>query len=150
MIDAETEVVGACMIDPQAYWRVADMLTADEFASDDCRKLFALIADLRKAGSEADAITIGEAHPGLAATALRIANTQGSSANIRGYAEWVLRKATERRVRAAGQRIAGLRGEDSLAEAQRIIGACVPRSSGAVKSIRDYLRSSILNRNTTA
>ncbi len=142
-IDSEAAVIGACLIDPQAYWRVADILGADDFASDANRALWGAICGLRKAGVDADYVTVGERLPELAGEALRLANATPGSSNVRGYAEWVLQAATERRVQSAGQRIAKLRGADSLAEAQRIMATCQPRAMSAVRPMRDFLRDSV-------
>lgn len=140
---AETEVIGACLIDQSAFWKVADLIDADDFANPTNRELWIAIRDMRRAGAEADFITVGEKFPGLATAAFAIANVTASGASIRGYAEWVLKAAIERRVQAAGKRIATLRGDDALGEAQKILGACQPRAIGAVKPIREYLRESV-------
>lgn len=142
-IDAESSVIGACLVDQQGYWKVADLLSADDFSTDIYRALWIAIAELRKAGKDADFVTVGEKNPELASDALRLANHAAGSAQVRGYAEWVLQAATERRVRLAGHRIAKLAGDDVLGEAQRILGTCAPRSSGAVRPVREYLRESV-------
>lgn len=142
-IDAESAVLGACLIDPQGYWRVADILGADDFASSENRALWEVISDLRRAGEPADFVTVGEKNRALGDLATKLSGASPGSANVRGYAEWVLQAATERRVQAAGQRIAGIRGADALGEAQRIIASCQPRAMSAVKPIRDFLRESV-------
>ena len=143
-IDAEAAVLGGCLIDKQAFWRVADILTADDFADADNRAIWETIAKLSRAGITPDFVTVGEALPSVRMSELAgMANNTPGATNVRGYAEWIIQAATERRVQAAGQRIAKLRGADSVGEAQRIIGACVPRMAGAVKPIREFLRESV-------
>jgi replicative DNA helicase len=141
--DAESAVLGACLIDQQAFWLVADLIGPDDFSGTDNRALWTTIAELRKSGEPADFVTVGEVAPALADKALHLSSNSPGSASVRGYAEWVLQAATERRVQAAGHRIATLRGADAIGEAQRILGACQPRAMSAVKSIRDYLRESV-------
>lgn len=143
-IDAESAVLGGCLIDPQAYWRVADMLVADDFSSTENRAIFETIAKLCRAGVVPDFVTVGEALPGTPMSHLAaLANNTPGASNVRGYAGWITQAATERKVQAAGTRIAKLKGADAVGEAQRIIGSCVPRMAGAVKPIRDFLRESV-------
>jgi replicative DNA helicase len=58
---------------------------------------------------------------------------------VRAYAEIVAARAMERRVVAAGQRIAALRGKDALSEAQRILATCQPRSAGNLRGLRETM-----------
>lgn len=141
--DAEAAVCGALMLDAQAYWRVADVLTADDFHDDRLRDLFGIVAALAKRGVPADAVTVGEQNPDMAAFAAQTANATPGSANVRAYAEIVARDAVARRVRIGGQRIAKLAGDDVLGEAQRILGACAPNQTGSVKPVREFLRESV-------
>jgi replicative DNA helicase len=142
-IDAEAAVLGACLIDGQAYWKIADLIRPDDFSRADYRELWTIIAELVKANVGADFVTVGERNPKLTDLAIELSGSTPSSANVRGYAEWVVQASTERRVQSAGQMIAKLRGADALGEAQRILGSCAPQSSSAVKPVREYLRESI-------
>jgi replicative DNA helicase len=136
----EASVLGACMCDPQAFWKVADVLTAEDFALPANASLWNAIAELRKAGKEADGVTVAELYPSLERHALEVASqAHFAAANVRQYGEMVIAKAVQRRVNAAGQRIAKLAGEDSLGEAQKILATCQPRIVGAVRPIGDYL-----------
>lgn len=140
---AEIAVLGSCLIDPQAYWRVADMIDGADFGKPENRELWEVIAELRKAGKDADAVTVGELNPGLASFAFSVASSSFSSATVRGYAEWILADAVQRRVNSAGLRISKLAGKDSIGEAQRILGTCQPRAMSAVRSIREFARDSM-------
>jgi len=141
--DAEGALLGAVMLAPEAYWKVADIVVADDFASRDMRDLWTECAKLIQRGEAADAVTLGERLPNLAQLTVELATTTPSAANARAYAELVAKRATERRVKAAGSRIANLTGEDLLGEAQRILGACVPRIMGTVRHVADFLRGSL-------
>lgn len=141
--DAEAAVIGAILLAPEAYWKIADLLTPDDFGSRDMRDLWTEAAKLIQKGDAADAVTIGERLPNLAMLAVELATTTPSAANARAYAELVAKRATERRVKAAGSRIANLTGEDLLGEAQRILGACVPKVAGTIRHVADFLRGSL-------
>jgi replicative DNA helicase len=144
VVNAESAVLGACLIDPQAYWRVADILAADDFSTAENRATWEAIGELSRGNVAPDFITVNQANPSLSAdTLLALSNNTASAANVRGYAEWVINAATERRVRSAGQRIANLRGADSLAEAQRIMATCQPRAMSAVRPMRDFVQESV-------
>ena len=142
-VDAEGALLGAVMLAPEAYWKVADVVVADDFASRDMRDLWAECARLIQRGEAADAVTLGERLPNLAQLTIDLATTTPSAANARAYAELIAKRATERRVKAAGSRIANLTGDDLLGEAQRILGACVPRMLGTVRHVADFLRGSL-------
>lgn len=144
-IDAEAAVLGGCLIDPQAYWRVADMLTADDFASAENRAIFGTISKLCRDGVVPDYVTVGESLPSVPMSHLaELANNTPGASNVRGYAGWITQAATERKVQAAGARIAKLKGIDAVGEAQRIIGACAPRMTDGVKPVREFLRESVV------
>lgn len=138
----EHALVGAVMVDAEAYWRVADIVTADDFADTECRELWTVIQDLAGRRQPFDPFTIGDREPKLYQAAIDFSAT-GIAANARAYAEIVGKRATERRVRLAGQRIAKLQGDDVLAEAQRLVGSCVPKSSHAVRRASDFAREAL-------
>lgn len=144
-LHTESAVLGACLCSPQAYWRVADLLTPDDFAGAGHRKLYALITQLAREESPFDAVTIGDAEPRLGQLALELASAEGwRTANVRAYAERVTEAAVARRVKLAGQQIARLDGPDVLGQAQQIMGACLPRHVGQVKHIREFIRASVM------
>lgn len=143
-VDAEAAVIGACLIDPQGYWRVADMLSADDFSTVDYRGIWEAIGRLCREGVVPDFVTVGEAYRAVPMSELlQLANTTPGAANVRGYAKWVLEAAIARRINVAGQRIAKLTGPDTLGEAQRIIASCQPRAMSAVRTIRSFLQDSV-------
>lgn len=139
----ESAVLGACLLDPAAYWRCADLLTADDFAQGGHRRLWGVIADLHREGGAVDSLTVSERDPALSQLAFDLGSGAFSAANARTYAGIVAQRAIERRVIAAGQRIASLRGDDALAEAQRILAACAPRNVAAVRHAREVLGESV-------
>lgn len=144
-MNVETAVLGACLCDPQAYWRVADLLVAADFGEVRHQRLFAAITEAARDSRPFDAVTIAEDNPhGLGQLAIELASSDGwRIANVRAYAEMVASAAVTRRIRLAGQQIARLDGPDVLGQAQQIIGSCLPRHVGEVKHVRDYLRASV-------
>lgn len=142
-MNAEHAVLGACLCNAQAYWRVADLLVPEDFSDGRLGRLYALIRERARTDSAFDGVTIGEIAPSFRETAMDLSSAEGwRIANVRAYAELIAQNAQERRVHAAGAQIAHLRGPDALADAQRILAACAPRHAGSVKHIREYLRES--------
>ena len=140
ILDAESAVLGAMMISPDAFWRIADTLTADDFSSGIHRRLFGCVSAMIRNGDAADAVTVGELHPDLFDDAVSIASAAFSTANVVGYAEAVARAAMERRVVAAGKRIASLSGAEAYADALRILESCAPRVARKAVTLRDAMR----------
>lgn len=146
--DAEHNVIGACLLSDSAYWQVSDLLTAADFASGWCRESWTLIADLRKANQPADAVTIGDLAESRGsdngvnfASIVECANTTPSAANVRAYAEIVASKATERRVRDAGTKIAKLSGDEALIEAQAIMQGVAQVEQGTTQNAKAAMGS---------
>ncbi|MDE2471061.1 MAG: AAA family ATPase, partial [Bradyrhizobium sp.] len=142
-LDAESAVLGAILLDPAAYWRVADLLTAADFTRDVYRSLWTALGSLARSNTPIDAITVGERAPEIATLALELVRDTPSSANAKAYAEIVAKDATTRRVRNAGERIAKLGGDDVLGEAQKLLGSCAPQTLTAIKPARDFMRESV-------
>lgn len=141
--DAEMNVLGGCLLAPQAYWQVADLIDAQDFSRDATRNLWLAIMDTVKSGSDVDVFTVGDRDPRVAVFAAECANATPGVSAIRAYAEVVQRNAITRRLRASGERIARLSGRDALGEAQRIIASCAPKVASAIKPAKDFLRESI-------
>lgn len=142
--DAESAVIACALQDAAAYWRVADIVTVDDFRNPGLRAIWGVIGDQLRKGAPADAVTIGDVSPDLAVLAVDVANnTLASVRNVRNYAELMSRRALDRRVKQAGQRIANLTGEDTLGEAQKILGACVPRTGASIGMLSEFVRKSL-------
>lgn len=142
--DAESAVVACALRDSSAYWRVADLVTPEDFRNTGLRAVWTVIGDQLRKGAPADAVTIGDVAPDLGVLAVDVAShSPGSVQYIRSYAELMSRRALERRVKQAGQRIAQLGGEDVLGEAQRILASCTPRSGASIGMLSDFVRKSL-------
>jgi replicative DNA helicase len=119
---------------------VADLLTADDFAYGPHRRLWTLIAEMAAEGGAIDFVTIGQRDQSLEQLAMELPSETPSWKNARTYGEHVARRAIERRVIAAGQKIAGLRGDAILAEARRLLAECEPRGLSGVRHIKAVVR----------
>lgn len=143
-MNAEAAVLGACLTNPACYWRIADLLVAGDFGDMRMGKLYAAITARANRQEPFDAVSIMDSDAHAGALALDLAASEGwRHANIRAYAEMVARAAVARRVKWAGQQIARLEGDDILGQAQQLIGECLPRHTGEVKHIREYVRASV-------
>lgn len=141
--DAESAVLGGCLLVSEAYWQIADLLAVDDFSRPEYSAMFGAIGDLLRRGVPVDAVTFGEHCPQHAKAAVECASATPGAANIRAYAEIVQRNAVTRRVHAASARIAKLSGPDVMGEAQRILAACAPRMASAIRPAKEYLSQSV-------
>jgi replicative DNA helicase len=133
-LEAEGAVLGALMLSGEAYWKVADLIRAEDFADGDNAALFALIRDLVKEGKPADSVTIGERDESLYGLARDYESQVPSVAAVMAYAGIVRDRAEKRRLRRAGQAIAGC---ESYEAAQALLAAVRPSQSQRVKSAMD-------------
>ena len=58
-VDAERSILGAILLDNQAYYE-ADIITCNDFALDSHQRLFAAIARLMEDGHAVDIVTLAE------------------------------------------------------------------------------------------
>lgn len=104
--EAEQSLLGALLLDNQAFDRVADLVTADDFYADNNRRIFRHIARLIEANQPADTLTVHESieasedrqKTGGPAYLGALAQNTPSALNIRRYAELVRDKALLRDV----------------------------------------------------
>src|SRR5687768_1547082 len=112
-VEAEQSLLGALLIDNQAFDRVADIVAAGDFYRDDHRRIWRHIARLVEASRPADVVTVAESieasedkdKTGGAAHLAALAQNTPSALNVRRYAELVQRKAGRRTLAALGAQI---------------------------------------------
>lgn len=113
-IEAEQSILGGLMLDNQAWDRMGDLVTDNDFYRDEHRRIFRQIRNLLERAKPADVVTVAEALDaagegdqtgGLAYLGELAANTP-SSANIRRYAEIVRERAVLRQLVATADEIA--------------------------------------------
>ena len=123
MTIAEQNVLGAVLLDPPSYWRVADLLSEADFTSEGHRKIWRAFGTLNEQSRPIDVFTVAEVTgwPDRDTYLLTLHSQTPSAANVRAYAEAVKGAATIHRVKAAGGRIAAQGSlEEGLALLNRI------------------------------
>lgn len=143
-LDAERAVLGALMISPAAYHRIADQLREADFYAADHRAIWRCIDRLARAGEPCDAVTVGEmlekeGRGDLLALAVEAQMNTPGAGSVAAYARIVAQHAEHRRVRAAGREIAEI-DADRVAEAPAILAAAQSPASGSLISMRDALK----------
>lgn len=112
-IDAEQSVLGALLIDNNAFGKIADLIADADFYRDDHRRIFRHVFQLIERDELADAVTVGESinasedrdkTGGLSYLAQLISNTP-SAYNVRRYAEIVVEHARRRELQALANEI---------------------------------------------
>ena len=101
-MSAAENVIGGILIGgKEAYWRVADLLTPEDFAAPVLSRLYRLLAEMARAEGSLDVVTAYEEaeRQGIcnSADVVGIAGATMSYANIRGHAEIVKADAMTRR-----------------------------------------------------
>lgn len=132
----EENVLGAILLEPAAYFRVSDILSAEDFTSSANAAMWRAIERLHDAERPVDVFTVSEAMGGADAQRYAIdlaSNTPGSS-NVRAYAESVKAASTKRRVSVAGHAIAA---SGDLEQAQQLIGAIMDKQPGRLMTAKE-------------
>ena len=113
-VEAEQSLLGALLIDNQAFDRVADIVAADDFYRDDHRRIWRHIARLVEASRPADVVTVAESieasedkdKTGGTAYLAALAQNTPSALNVRRYAELVRERSVQRRLAQVATEIA--------------------------------------------
>ena len=114
-IEAEQAVLGGLMLAADAWERVADRISEDDFYRRDHRLIFRAINELTSKDMPCDAVTLGEwfvaqdlaEQVGGMGYVIELANSTPSAANIVAYAEIVHEKSVLRQLIDAGTEITG-------------------------------------------
>jgi replicative DNA helicase len=112
--EAEQSLLGALLLDNQAFERVADLVTADDFYQDDHRRIWRHISKLIEANRPADTLTVNESMEasedrgkyGGAAYIGALAQNTPSAINARRYAELVRERSLQRNLATIGTQLA--------------------------------------------
>lgn len=122
-IEAEQSVIGGLLLDPNRLDEVLEIVQPDDFYNLDHRFIFSAICDMGATGQTVDVITLSERlndigeleRIGGLGYLVELANNTPSAANVKSYAHIVADRAMERRITEAGQRIAELGDDESIA-----------------------------------
>ena len=113
-VEAEQSLLGGLLLDNQAFDKIADLVTADDFYRDDHRRIFRHLSKLIEHAKPADVVTIAESieasedkdRTGGPAYLGSLAQNTPSALNIRRYAELVRERAIQRRLITVATEIA--------------------------------------------
>ncbi len=113
-VEAEQSLLGGVMLDPGAWDRVADVVTANDFYRADHRLIYKALAKLVDRGQELDAVAVGDQlarqnaldDAGGHAYLVEIVEATASAANIRAYAAIVRENSILRQLVEVGGAIA--------------------------------------------
>jgi replicative DNA helicase len=113
-VEAEQSLLGALLIDNQAFDRIADIVAGADFYRDDHRRIWKHIQKLVEASRPADVVTVAESidasedkdKTGGPAYLAALAQNTPSSLNVRRYAELVRERAIQRRLAQVATEIA--------------------------------------------
>src|SRR5882672_4593821 len=140
-VEAEQSMLGALLLDNQAFDRVADLVVGEDFYRDDHRRIWRHIAKLVEANRPADVVTVGESidasedkdKAGGSAYLAALAQNTPSSLNIRRYAELVRERAVQRRLAQVATEIA----ESALAPSGKEVGQLLDEAESKIFQIAE-------------
>jgi replicative DNA helicase len=140
-VEAEQSLLGALLIDNQAFDRVADTVAGEDFYRDDHRRIWRHIARLIEASRPADVVTVAESieasedkdktgGPGYLAA---LAQNTPSALNVRRYAELVRERSVQRRLAQVATEIA----ETALAPTGKDVGQLLDEAESKIFQIAE-------------
>jgi replicative DNA helicase len=140
-VEAEQSLLGALLLDNQAFDRIADLVTAEDFYRDDHRRIWRHVAKLVEAGRPADVVTVAESieasedkdKSGGPAYLAALAQNTPSALNIRRYAELVRERAVQRRLAHVATGIA----ESALAPGGKDVGQLLDEAESKIFQIAE-------------
>jgi len=140
-IEAEQALLGALLINNQAFDRVADLVVGEDFYRDDHRRIWRHIVKLIDGSRPADVVTIAESidasedkdKTGGAAYLAALAQNTPSSINVRRYAELVRERSVQRRLAQVATEIA----ESALALAGKEVGQLLDEAESKIFQIAE-------------
>lgn len=139
--EAEQSVLGALLLDNQAFEKVADLIGAEDFYKDDHRRIWRHISRMVEANREADVLTVSESieasedkdKTGGAAYLGTLAQNVPSALNVRRYAELVRERSVQRRLAQVGAQIA----EQALSPSGVDIGRLLDEAEAKILQISE-------------
>src|SRR5919201_2391967 len=140
-VEAEQSLLGALLLDNQAFDRVADLVSAEDFYRDDHRRIWRHISRLIEAGKPADVVTVSESieasedrdKTGGPAYLGALAQNTPSALNIRRYAELVRERSVQRRLAQVATGIA----EEALNPGGKDVGQLLDEAESKIFQIAE-------------
>ncbi|MSQ49007.1 MAG: replicative DNA helicase [Betaproteobacteria bacterium] len=139
--EAEQSLLGGLLLDNQAFDKIADLVTAEDFYRDDHRRIYRHLAKLIEHGKPADVVTVAESieasedkdRTGGPAYLGALAQNTPSALNIRRYAELVHERSVQRRLIHVATEIA----ESALAPSGKEIGQLLDEAESRILEVGD-------------
>jgi replicative DNA helicase len=140
-VEAEQSLLGALLIDNQAFDRIADLVSGEDFYRDDHRRIWRHIHKLVEHSRPADVVTVAESIEGSedkdktggAAYLAALSQNTPSSLNVRRYAELVRERSVQRRLAQVATEIA----ESALAPSGKEVGQLLDEAESKIFQIAD-------------
>jgi len=140
-VEAEQSLLGALLIDNQAFDRIADLVSGEDFYRDDHRRIWKHIQKLVEASRPADVVTVAESidasedkdKTGGPAYLAALAQNTPSSLNVRRYAELVRERAVQRRLAQVATEIA----ESALAPSGKEVNQLLDEAESKIFQIAE-------------
>jgi replicative DNA helicase len=140
-VEAEQSLLGALLLDNQAFDKVADLVGADDFYRDDHRRIWRHISRLIEASRPADVVTVLESieasedkdRTGGASYLAALAQNTPSALNVRRYAELVRERAVQRRLAQVATEIA----ETALSPTGKDVGQLLDEAESKIFQIAE-------------
>jgi replicative DNA helicase len=138
-VEAEQSLLGGLLLDNQAFDRIADLVSAQDFYRDDHRRIYRHIVKLIEAARPADVVTVSESieasedkdKTGGPAYLGALAQNTPSALNIRRYAELVRERAVQRRLAQIATDIA----ESALSPGGKEIGQLLDEAESRILEV---------------
>jgi len=140
-VEAEQSLLGALLIDNQAFDGIADLVSGEDFYRDDHRRIWRHIQKLIENSRPADVVTVAESieasedkdKTGGPAYLGALAQNTPSSLNIRRYAELVRERAIQRRLAHVATEIA----ESALAPSGKEVNQLLDEAESKIFQIAE-------------
>ncbi|HUN67832.1 MAG TPA: replicative DNA helicase [Burkholderiales bacterium] len=138
-VEAEQSLLGGLLLDNQAFDKIADLVTAEDFYRDDHRRIYRHLARLIEQGRPADVVTVAESveasedkdrtgGPGYLGS---LAQNTPSALNIRRYAELVRERSVQRRLAQVATEIA----EAALSPSGKEVGQLLDEAESRILEV---------------
>ena len=140
-IEAEQALLGALLIDNQAFDKIGDLVTGEDFYRDDHRRIWRHIVKLVENNQPADVVTLADSiersedkdKTGGAAYLAQLAQNTPSAVNVRRYAQLVRDRSVQRRLGQVATEIA----ESALATSGKEVGQLLDEAESKIFQIAE-------------
>ena len=140
-IEAEQALLGALLIDNQAFDKIGDLLTGEDFYRDDHRRIWRHIVKMVENNQPADVVTVADSiersedkdKTGGPAYLAALSQNTPSAINIRRYAQLVRDRSVQRRLGQVATEIA----ESALALAGKEVGQLLDEAESKIFQIAE-------------